>query len=316
MRIGRATRRLRVPGIGLLLMVLAAGAAAQATDGPPAAETAPITLVEVTPSVVMARHDYGSNITCFALDGGLVFVDAGLSTEVAARFRRDMEERFSRPTAALLLTHGHVDHFFGMGAFSDVPVVAAANAREVFEKQLEVARDPEQIASWANVFPGFEETVKTAKPFLPTRWVEDEAPVGPGGEIVFRVTGGHSLGDAHAYFAKEGVIAAGDLLQTERHPYFGDPATDLGAWIATLDSWAAMDVRKLCPGHGPAVGADYVPRVSGFFKETIAAVKKLKAEGVPVEQAVAHPSLPAGYWGDEKKPGWYDYCLARLYQSL
>jgi glyoxylase-like metal-dependent hydrolase (beta-lactamase superfamily II) len=316
MRTWRATEHLRVSGIGLLLLVLAAGAAAEATDGPPAAETAPITLVEVTPSVVMARHDYGSNITCFALDGGLVFVDAGLSTEVAARFRRDMEQRFSKSTVALVLTHGHVDHFYGMGAFSDVPVVAPAETREVFESQLAAPITPEQIAGWAGVFPGFEETVKTAKPFLPTQWFEGETRVGPDGEILLRTTGGHSLGDAHAYFAKEGVIAAGDLLQTDRYPYFGDPATDLRAWIGALDSWAAMDVKKLCPGHGPAVDADYVPRVSAFFKETIAAVKKLKAEGVPVEQAVAHPSLPAGYWGEKPKPGWYDYCLAKLYESL
>jgi len=76
-------------------------------------------LVEVSPSVVMLQNERGSNITCIALDDGLVFVDTGLSTEVAADFRKTMEARFKRPTQALLLTHGHLDHIFAMGAFAD-----------------------------------------------------------------------------------------------------------------------------------------------------------------------------------------------------
>jgi glyoxylase-like metal-dependent hydrolase (beta-lactamase superfamily II) len=315
MRLSRFTLGGFVAGLGLVALA-SAGVSARAGEGGVTGETAPITLVEVSPSVVMARHDYGSNIVCFALDGGLVFVDAGLSTELAARFRHDMERRFGRRTAALLLTHGHVDHIFGMGAFSDVPVVAPAAARQVIEAQLAVDFTPERIESYAGVFAHFEEAVKTAKPFLPTQWFEGETRVGPGGEIVFRATGGHSAGDSHAYFAKEGVIAAGDLLQADRRPYFGDPATDLPAWIATLESWTAMDVKKVCPGHGPAVDREYLPRVSGFFKELIAAVTKLKADGVPIEEAAVHPSLPKGYWGDEPKPGWYDYCVAGLYKAL
>ena len=76
----------------------------------------------------MARQEqaYGSNITCIALDEGLVFVDASLSTAVAGQFRKDMEARFERKTIALILTHGHLDHFLGMGAFADVEVIAAA----------------------------------------------------------------------------------------------------------------------------------------------------------------------------------------------
>lgn len=42
-------------------------------------------LVEVSNSVVMAFHDNGSNMACVALEGGLLFVDASLSTRVAIK---------------------------------------------------------------------------------------------------------------------------------------------------------------------------------------------------------------------------------------
>ena len=40
------------------------------------------------------RHDHGANIACIATNQGLVFVDAGLNTDIAARFRAKMEEHF------------------------------------------------------------------------------------------------------------------------------------------------------------------------------------------------------------------------------
>ncbi len=56
---------------------------------------------------------------CVALDEGLVFFDAGLSTRTAVAFRREMEEAFQRPTMALVLTHAHLDHLRGDAVLSD-----------------------------------------------------------------------------------------------------------------------------------------------------------------------------------------------------
>ena len=72
--------------------------------------------IDVSPSVVMAENPNGSNLTCIALDDGLVFVDTGLVTDIAADFRTAMEQRFKRPTKYLSLTHGHIDHIFAMAA--------------------------------------------------------------------------------------------------------------------------------------------------------------------------------------------------------
>jgi len=275
-------------------------------------------LVEVSPSVVMLQNERGSNITCIALDDGLVFVDTGLSTEVAAGFRKTMEERFKRPTQALLLTHGHLDHIFAMGAFAGVDVVATEAGRPLIEHQLAIEFDEKAIAVYTGIFPTFAEDVGTAAPFMPTVWFDKEIVF--GGEerpLVFRNTGGHSADSSYAYFAAEGVLVSGDQVQVDKYPYFGDVSTDLDAWIAALKGWHEIKVTTVCPGHGKAVGSSYLPPIWRYFESLITTLTRLKAEGVSVEQAVVHPDLPAGYWPDgQAEPRWWKMCIARAFQAL
>ena len=275
-------------------------------------------IVDVSPSVVMAQNPSGSNLTCIALDDGLVFVDTGLDTEAAAEFRKDMQERFDRPTKFLILTHAHIDHIFAMGAFKDVDVVAAAAAKPLFEYQLTIEWDEKSIAGYSSVFPTFAEAQKTAEPFLPTIWVEDSQDFGSAeNRIVFANTGGHSAGSSYVYFPSENVLVAGDLVQVGKYPYFGDRTTDLGAWIDTLKLWHGMDPAKICPGHGWVVDKDYLLLESGYFEDLIEALAKMKSDGVPEEEAVVHTSLPAGYWDENlPEPGWFKYCIALSYRSL
>jgi glyoxylase-like metal-dependent hydrolase (beta-lactamase superfamily II) len=250
------------------------------------AEIAPVKYIDVSPSVVMAENPNGSNITCIALDDGLVFVDAGLVTSLAADFRKAMEQRFDRPTKYLFLTHSHLDHIFAMGAFSDVEVVAASSEKALFEQQLAIEWNEERKSVWSGIFPAFAEAFPTAEPFLPTVWVDGEKTFGSG--------------DSTAVFTTT----------------FGDPTNDLAAWIAALKSWHAMEPTAICPGHGRSVDKDYLRLEWEYFEALIAALSKLKAEDVPVEEVVVHESLPAAYWPDQPEPRWWKYCIATCFRSL
>jgi glyoxylase-like metal-dependent hydrolase (beta-lactamase superfamily II) len=294
----------------LLIAVLACGTPVQA-------EIAPVEYVDISPSVVMAENPNGSNITCIALDDGLVFVDTGLVTSIAADFRKAMEQRFDRPTKYLLLTHAHIDHIFAMGAFADVEVVAASSEKLLFEQQLAIEWNEDQKAMWAGVFPAFMDAFDTAEPFLPTVWVDGEKTFGSGDSAaVFATTGGHTVGSSYVWFPSEGVLVGGDLVQVDRYPYFGDQTNDLTAWIKALKAWHAMEPASICPGHGRVVDKDYLRLEWEYFEELIAALTKLKAEGVPVEEVVVHESLPAAYWPDQTEPRWWKYCIALCYRSL
>ncbi len=273
--------------------------------------------IDVSPSVVMAQNVNGSNVTCIALDDGLTFVDAGLHTEDAAAFRSAMEQRFERPTRRLILTHGHTDHIFAMAAFSDVEVVASNAERPILEQQLAIEWTEQRIAAWAQVFPTFPEAISTARPFLPTVWVDGEQTFGTGErQLIFATTGGHTSGSSYVWFPSERVLVGGDLVQVDKYPYFGDQTNDLPAWIDALKSWYAMEPAAVCPGHGRAVDRDYLRLEWEYFEALIAALGKLKSNNVPVEEAVVHSSLPAAYWPEQPEPSWWKYCIALCYRSL
>jgi len=281
--------------------------------------TRSLSYIDVSESVVMLQNEkaHGSNIVCLATDDGLVFVDCGLFTDIAAEFRRDMEARFKKKTMALLLTHAHTDHFFGMGAFADVPVVAAAAERPLFEHQLSIDFES-RVEGYKRVFPLFDEALKTARPFAPTQWFEEEMTFGKGkNQVAIRRTGGHTAGCSYALMASQGVLAAGDNVQVDYFPYFGDQTGDMTVWIETLEQWEAMDLRAFCPGHGRIVDEAYVTAVREYFEELVAALRKLKSDDVPIREAVVHSDLPRGDWPEGlDKPGWFDPAVAGLYRSL
>lgn len=303
----------------LLLVTLALGTRWLSAETPSTKTEPPgRSLIEVSSSVVMVQNDRGSNITCIALESGLYFVDTGLSTELATDFRNAMEKRYDKPTAGLILTHMHLDHFLAMGAFSDVPVVAASAGRPLMDRQLAIEWTDQNIAVYNGIFPTFAEDIVTARPFSPTVWVDTEIQLGTSDSmIVFRNTGGHSSCSSFVHFPAESVLIAGDLVQSHKRPYFGDATNDLPTWIDTLKLWNSMDVAKVCPGHGPVENRAYLESIWTYFEEFQGAVRKLKESGVSLQEAVQHTDFPDGYWpsGDEV-PGWWPYCIARVYNAL
>jgi glyoxylase-like metal-dependent hydrolase (beta-lactamase superfamily II) len=275
-----------------------------------------VSFEDVTGSVVLAQNDYGANLVCIALENELVFVDAGLHTGFAAGFRRAMEERFGLKASTLMMTHAHIDHLLGIGAFSDCEVVAAEAGRMRFERFLAAEYTEEVIQGVERVFPHFRESVELAELSMPTTWVKDRMVLG-GGDVVFQLVGGHSSCSSSIHVIPERVMMAGDLMQVDRAPYFGEPDTDIGSWVEALKTWEDMDVDTVVPGHGGAVDRSYVARVRAFFEEMLGALRSLKEEGVPLDEVAHHTRLPSGYWpvDAERKPT-YDFSINNLYKRL
>jgi len=273
--------------------------------------------IEVSPSVVMALHGNGSNLSCVALDDGLVFFDTGLSTRTAADFRREMEEAFQRPTLALVLTHAHLDHIFGMAAFGDVPVYAAEAGRPRWEHFVAVEWDERAVAGYAAVFPTLPGEIADAELRLPTDWFADELVLGSGeDQLVIRRTGGHTIDSSSVLVGADGVVIAGDLVQARRRPYFGEPDTDFPAWVGALRDWEESGVKAICPGHGPVIDTAELREIRLWFEGAIAGVQGLKAEGLSLEELAAGDELETGYWPDDgAAPPWWGYCLKRLWDA-
>jgi glyoxylase-like metal-dependent hydrolase (beta-lactamase superfamily II) len=151
---------------------------------------------------------------------------------------------------------------------------------------------------------------------MPTTLVKDTLIVGDS-EIVFKVEGGHSACSSSIHNKTSQIMVTGDLVQAERYPYFGESDTDLGRWIEALETWEALDINHVLPGHGPVVTRAYLGRVKTFLQGMLSSVKQLKEQGVAVDEVIHHPDLPSGYWpyDAERKPA-YDYSIRKLYQHL
>jgi glyoxylase-like metal-dependent hydrolase (beta-lactamase superfamily II) len=145
--------------------------------------------IQVADLVAIAVNEYGSNLVCLELEDELVFVDAGLLTSYTAEFREAMEVKTGKKASTLILSHAHIDHFFGIGAFSDCDVVAAESSEPRLERFVNLEYTEEVIRDRERIFPKLREAVGQAELRMPTTLVEDTLTVGDD-EIFFKVEGG------------------------------------------------------------------------------------------------------------------------------
>lgn len=272
--------------------------------------------IQVADLVTIAVNEYGSNLVCLELENELVFVDAGLLTSYTAEFREAMEDKTGKKASTLILSHAHIDHFFGMGAFSDCDVMAAESSKPRLERFVNLEYTEEVIRDRERVFPEFREAVGQAELRMPTTLIKDTQTVGCG-KIVFKVEGGHSLCSSSIHYISKKLLVAGDLVQAERYPYFGEPDTDIGQWIRALEAWETSDITHVLPGHGPVVTREYLKDIRLFFQGLLLTVKQLMESGLAMEDVLYHPDLPKGYWPRDavRKPS-YDFSIRNLYQRL
>ncbi|MHA1122886.1 MAG: MBL fold metallo-hydrolase [Candidatus Heimdallarchaeota archaeon] len=272
---------------------------------------------EISKSVVFAQNDWGSNSACIVLDKELFFIDTGLNTARAAKFRKAMETKFNRKASTLILTHGHIDHLLAMDTFSDLQVVGAEIGKERFERLAKLELTEEVIANMSQYFPGFRESADDAKPFSPTKWVKDKTTFGENQEIIFNIVGGHSNCSSSIEYVPDDIIITGDLMQVDVYPYFGEPDSDLEKWINALKKWEEKNYKAVLPGHGKAVDIQYLRHVRIFFEEMLATTKELKKEDLPIEEVLKDPIYANGYWPDDavRKPA-YNFSIANLYNNL
>ncbi|MHA1219923.1 MAG: MBL fold metallo-hydrolase [Candidatus Heimdallarchaeaceae archaeon] len=272
---------------------------------------------QVTENVTLLRLNQGSNVICIALDNELVFIDSGLNTIIARDFRGEMEKKYERKASMLILTHGHIDHFLGMGAFSDCKIFAAETGKPRFERFVNLEFTEEILDNLSRVFPSIKVAVATSKLSMPNIWVKERKTFGKDQELVFQIIGGHSSCSSTIYYAPDKILMVGDLIQADVYPYFGEPDTDMSKWIGALKEWEAEDFQFILPGHGGVLTKNYIPKVRIFFEKLIEELANFKSEGVTEEDLVKRALLEEGYWPEDavRKPA-YNFSVLNLYRNL
>jgi glyoxylase-like metal-dependent hydrolase (beta-lactamase superfamily II) len=250
------------------------------------AGAAPPTIHTVTASPA------GLSVNGYLIEGphGIVAIDTALTVSDSRALRAKFDG-LHKPLLAVLLTHGHPDHYNGVatlvaGVPGEIPVYASAAVDAVIREW-----DERKDKQWKPVFKDEWPSVRQ----FPNRTAKNGEPLKIDG-MTFVV---HDLGagESHAdsYWTLEGpsrTAFVGDLVLNGSHAYTNDGHT--GAWLKNLArvSKDLKSYKKLMPGHGPAGGLEILTWQVKYLETYRAAIQRLR-EGRPSLTDAAKKSFEA-----------------------
>jgi glyoxylase-like metal-dependent hydrolase (beta-lactamase superfamily II) len=206
------------------------------------------------------------------LDNALVIVDATLAVSSAKELRAKADA-IGKPIQAVLLTHGHPDHYVGLASFGDVPRYASAGALAFAHRE-----DRAKAAIAKQLFgPDFPD-----ERVFPDKIVKDGDTVTVDG-VTFTFTDlgpAESDSDGMWSFEADGVLHAftGDVVAYECHCFFRDGHTT--DWLKALDRLESEFPAggKMYIGHGETPApAGAIAWQRGYIQTWLKAVGSLSA---------------------------------------
>jgi len=174
----------------------------------------------------------------------------------------------------IYVTHGHGDHFFGLGAvldrFPNARAVATPDVVKVMRRQA----SPEYVASfWKARYPGqIPERLVIAEELK-------ESVIHLEGRELIAVPLGHTDTDNTTclHVPSAGLVVAGDAAYNDVHLYLAESnAQTRREWIAALDTIEALKPRAVIAGHKKAEREDS-PRIIEETRQYIRDFERLSA---------------------------------------
>ena len=233
-----------------------------------------------------------------------VLVDAFMTVEQASALA-DWVASKNKNLTTIYITHGHGDHWFGVGTllerFPNASVVATPNTIEVMRQN----GSPEALRNaWGAGFPGQ----------IPEKLVMAEKLEGnvihlEGHELLV-VELGHTDTDHTTclYVPSIGLVVAGDAAYNDVHLYLAESnAQNRQEWIAALDKIESLNPRAVVASH-KRPGNDDSP---GIIEETRKYIRDFDrlAETTKTAQELYDQML--ALYPSRINPGWALWSSAR-----
>jgi glyoxylase-like metal-dependent hydrolase (beta-lactamase superfamily II) len=201
-----------------------------------------------------------------------LLIDTGSSPEQGREIRDSVSAVTDRPLAAVVVTHWHYDHAFGLAAFGDVPCIAHESVHSRLSSA-EATADARRLGVESSDLAGPTQEIAVATAIdLGDRRVE-----------IAHLGRGHTDGDLVIVVPDADVLFAGDLIESAGQPSFGpDSAPD--EWPATVDAVIGlMTATTLAvPGHGEPVNREFVFEQRGWIAAKAAERSGPPERGLPL----------------------------------
>ena len=246
---------------------------------------------EVGDRIYVRRYDfYDQNIGVVLGDAGVLLLDTRLSHRQAQEVLAHLREITPLPVRLVVNTHGHSDHCFGNHVFRPAEIWGHERCVTMIRSTGE-----RQRATAAAALPHFAAELAEVVLDPPDRTFEESATVeiDPGGRSVeLRYLGrGHTDNDIVVLVADSDVLFAGDLLENDATPFFGDgfPID----WPGTVERLVELATGTVVPGHGSMGDRGFAVRQMTEFR-AVAELARLVHDGrLDLEAAVLRTPYPA-----------------------
>lgn len=240
-----------------------------------------ITVKKITDKTILIKFDYDA-VTAVTTTKGIVVIDAGISTELTAKYRQLIETQFpGQGFAYVIITHGHPDHYGGISIFKEATIIGHALCQAAMSAQI---NDSLKVQSHLlSIADQYEQELQTIKPGT-TDWTEafcqkerylsayldarNHVPLLyptltftdtlnlKVGELTFNVIyfgEAHSESDIVVHIPALKLLLVGDLFSNYGRPSIEDrEKQDVDRWLKAI-SWMESrlpDIEVIVGGHG------------------------------------------------------------------
>jgi glyoxylase-like metal-dependent hydrolase (beta-lactamase superfamily II) len=226
---------------------------------------------------------------------GVVVFDALGTPALGYAMLAKIREVTDQPVRALVVSHYHADHVYGLQAFrehaEEVVIRAQQRVREYFNpqgfKRGEDARRRLEQRREA-LFPWVDEGTYLVEP--DRLFGQSERFTLGGLTFQLRHMGpAHAPGDSMMVVPELGVVFSGDIIYKGRIPFLDSPQVDTANWLAGLEHLTAMEPPPafVIPGHGePSADVDEaVSFTRGYLRFVRSEMKAAVRDFTPFAQA-------------------------------
>ncbi|MEU0935472.1 MBL fold metallo-hydrolase [Embleya sp. NPDC005971] len=258
------------------------------------------------------------NIGIVVGERAALVIDTGLGPRNGARVLDRARRLAGDRPLYLTTTHFHPEHGFGAQAFKGAATIVYNRAqREELRR-----KGAGYTGMFAGLGPHVAAALEGVESVDPDMVYADEAEIDLGGHIaVLRASGPAHTGSDQTVLIDGRVLFTGDLVETRMFPilpYFPPFDTDVdgSGWIALLDRLLADEPEIVVPGHGEVADAGLIREVRGYLDHVRAETRRLRADGVSVDDAAARIDRDArARWATWDNPEWIGFAARAFWHA-